>query len=273
VTSPASYRHLKAVVFDWAGTIVDFGSLAPAAAFARAFGRFGVEVTAAEARGPMGMAKRDHVAAVLRLPRVAGAWRAARGGEPDEAAVDEVYRVFVPLNVEVVVDHAALVPGAAETVAGLRAGGLKVGSTTGYTRAIMEPLLPLAAAQGYAPDCLVCAGEVPEGRPSPLMMYRCFLELPVWPAAACVKVDDTGVGLGESLAAGGWAVGVALSGNAVGLSLTELRALAPEELRPLRDAAYARLLAAGAHYVIDTIADLPAALAAIEGRLARGERP
>lgn len=267
------YRHLKAVVFDWAGTIVDHGSLAPMGVFVEAFARFGVPITIEHARGPMGLPKRDHIKALMALPDVAAAWREAQRSEPDEAAIDRVYEVFVPMNVEVVPRFSTLIPGAAETVAELRARGLKIGSTTGYTREIMAPLLPLAAAQGYAPDNLVCAGDLPHGRPTPLMMYRTFVELGIWPASAVVKVDDTAPGIAEGLAAGSWTVGVAVTGNAFGLDLETTRALAPEAFEARRRSAAAELERAGAHLVIDGVTELAPVLDVLEGRLARGERP
>jgi phosphonoacetaldehyde hydrolase len=267
------FRHLKAVVFDWAGTVVDHGSRAPMGAFVEAFARFGVAVSIDQARRPMGLPKRDHVRALLEMPEVAEGWRRAQGGAPDEAAVERVYEVFVPMNAEVVARHADLIPGAAETVAACRAAGLKIGSTTGYVREIMERLTGPAAAQGFAPDNLVCAGDLPRGRPGPFNMYRTFLDLQVWPAAACVKVDDTEPGIAEGVAAGCWTVGVTLTGNVAGLTVEELADLPPGEVEAIRRDAGARLTAAGAHLTIDGVADLMPALAQFEGRLARGERP
>jgi phosphonoacetaldehyde hydrolase len=265
--------HLKAVVFDWAGTMVDHGSLAPMGVFVDAFRQFGVTITIDEARGPMGMAKRPHIAALLAQPRVAGAWRERHGRAPTDADIDAVYEVFVPMNVAVAARYADLVPGAAETAAAVRAMGLKIGSSTGYTREIMAEVLPVAAAQGYAPDCLVCTGDTPDGRPTPFMLYRAFLELAVWPAWACVKVDDTEVGIAEGLNGGAWTVGVAVTGNVFGLSLAETEALEADAFDARRQAAVGRLAAAGAHHVVDGVADLIPAIHAIEGRLARGERP
>ena len=264
---------LKAVVFDWAGTVIDFGSLAPMGVFVEAFARFGVEISVAEARGPMGRPKWDHIAAMLAKPRIGSAWEAAQGSAPDRAAVDRVYEIFVPMNEAVVADHAALVPGAAEAVAALRERGCRIGSTTGYTRSIMERLLPLAATQGFAPDNLVCAGDLDEGRPSPMNMYRTFLDLGVWPAGRVLKVDDTGVGIEEGVHAGCWTVGVALSGNEAGLSPDDLAALSPAEVEVVRARASEALRAHGAHLVIDSVADLLPAVDAIEARIARGERP
>lgn len=264
---------LKAAVFDWAGTVIDHGSQAPMGVFVKTFKQFGVDITVAEARGPMGMAKRDHIKTLMNVPRIAAAWAVAQGSAPDEAAIDRVYEVFVPMNVEAVADYCTMIEGAVPAVNRMRARGMKIGSTTGYTRSIMAKVLPLAAAQGYEPDNLVCAGDLAEARPSAMMMYRTFLDLGVWPAHTVVKVDDTGVGIAEGLNAGCWTVAVAVSGNAFGLNPAETAALSSDEFATMKAAAYADLRRTGAHYVIDSVAEIDAVLDEIEGRLARGERP
>lgn len=269
----ARLRHVKAVVFDWAGTVVDHGSLGPMGVFVEAFAEFGVAITIDEARRPMGIAKRPHVAALLAMPRIAEEWRRVRGDAPNEADVDRVYDVFVPKNIAVAARHADLIPGAADAARQLRDLGLKIGTTTGYTHEIMDEIAPVAARQGFVPDCIVCTGDAPDGRPTPLLLYRTFLELAVWPADACIKVDDTEVGIAEGLNAGSWTVGVSVTGNLMGLSLADSRALPSGEFAVRRTTAIDRLAAAGAHYVIDGVADLLPVVHAIEGRLARGERP
>lgn len=264
---------LKAVVFDWAGTVVDFGSRAPMGVFVNAYAEFGVDITVAEARGPMGLAKREHIAALMRLPRIRAAWAARHGHAPGEADIDRVYEVFVPMNVAVAADFSEMIPGAVDTVRELRRRGLKIGSTTGYTREIMAKVLPRAAAAGYEPDNLVCAGELAQGRPSPLMMYRTMADLGVYPPSAIVKVDDTTPGIEEGLAAGTWTVGITASGNEVGLSLEEWLALAPADRRARADRAGDVLRRVGAHYLIDTVADLMPVIDQIEQRMAAGEHP
>jgi len=268
-----NHSQLKAVVFDWAGTILDFGSCAPMGAFVKLFEQFGIDITIAEARGPMGMAKWDHIKALGTLPRIAAQWQAKHGHAFSDADVDRLYEVFTPMNAASVRDHADFIPGALEAVKAARERGLKIGSTTGYNRPIMEVVVPIAAAGGYSPDNLVCAGDLAEGRPSPLMMYRCFSDLGVWPPHTVVKVDDTGVGLQEGLNAGTWAVGLAVSGNANGLTLAEWQALDEAQQQERRARATVELEAAGAHYVIDSVADLPRVLEDIERRLQAGERP
>lgn len=266
-------KGLQAVVFDWAGTMVDFGSLAPMGAFVEVFRSFGIEISIEEARRPMGLPKLDHIRALGAEPRIADAWLKARGEPFDEAAARAVYEIFVPLNAEVVADHAELVPGAAELVAALRREGVKIGSTTGYTRDIMRPLLPQAAKQGYSPDNLVCAGDLAAGRPTPLMMYKCFVDLGVWQPERVVKVDDTEPGIAEGLAAGTWTVGVSLSGNAVGLSPAQLAACNASERTSRNSAARERLFSAGAHAVIDTVADLLPLLKTIDEHIGDGSLP
>lgn len=265
--------HLKAVVFDWAGTVIDFGSFAPMGVFVEAFRRFGIEVSIAEAREPMGRPKWDHIEAMLNQPRIAAAWAEKHGRTPATEDIQAVYDIFVPLNEEVVSDYCTLVPGTIETVTALRERQLKIGSTTGYTRSIMERVLPLAEKQGYVPDNLVCAGDLPHGRPTPMNMYKCFLDLDVWPASSVVKVDDTGVGIDEGREAGTWTVGLALSGNEAGVTPDELDAMSDEERSALRDKASAALRRHQPHYIIDTVADLLPVIEEIEARMTKGERP
>lgn len=273
---PADWRSpcrgpLRAVILDWAGTVVDHGSRAPMGAFVRAFAALGVQISIADARGPMGMAKADHIRAVGR--GVNAAWRARHGRDFDEDDVRAIFAVFEPLNVAAIRDHAALIPGARAALDWAGARGLRVGSTTGYTRPIMAELAPLAAAQGFVPEVTVCAGDLAAGRPAPLQMWHAMAALGVWPAAAVLKLDDTPPGIGEARAAGTWAVGVALTGNIAGWSAEEIATVPAAEIAAARARATAELTAAGAHLVIDSIAELPAAVAAIEARLAAGETP
>jgi phosphonoacetaldehyde hydrolase len=264
---------LKAVILDWAGTVIDHGSRAPMGAFVRAFGQFGVTISIDDARGPMGMAKLDHIRAVGRAPAVATAWRAKHGRDFSDADADAVFDVFEPMNVAAIKDHADFIPGALDAIAAIRSRGLRIGSTTGYTRPIMAELAPIAAAGGYEPDVTVCAGDLPAGRPSPLMMWHAMAALGVWPAETVVKVDDTPPGIGEGLNAGTWTIGLALTGNIAGLSAEELAALPESGRSVIRASATAEMEAAGADMVIDSIATLPEALDRIEAKLAGGGKP
>lgn len=254
----------KAVVFDWAGTMIDFGSFAPMGVFVKAFETFGITASIAQARAPMGKPKWDHIRAMMDDPDISAQWQAAYGAPPSDKDVDKVYEVFVPMNEDVVSDFSDLVPGAVDVVTYLRNKNIKIGSTTGYTRSIMERVLPRAAEQGYTPDNLICADDLPEGRPGPLGMYQCFVDLVAYPPSAVIKVDDTEPGIAEGVAAGCITVGLALSGNYAGKTPEELASLPKEDIETLRQHATTQLKAAGADYVIDTVADLPGLIDALE---------
>ncbi len=264
---------LQAAILDWAGTTVDFGCLAPAGAFMEAFARSGVEITLEQARAPMGMAKWHHIQAITRMPAVADLWASVHGAAPTDEDVNHLYDTFLPLQVAVVERHADVIPGAVEAVAALRARGLKIGSTTGYPRPVMDVVQRVAAEQGYSPDVVVCAGETPTGRPGPSMALRCVIELSVSPVEACVKIGDTVVDVEEGLNAGMWSIGVTDTGNEIGLPQAEWEALPTDRRDALRWTAADRLARAGAHYVVRSLADAVPLLDLIDARLARGEKP
>lgn len=269
----AKLGHLTAIVFDWAGTTVDHGSLAPAVAFQEVFRAFKMEITAAQAREPMGMAKRDHIRAILAMPPVASLWRAAHGRPYEEADVDELYRAFLPIQDRVLRQHSGVLAGIPEVVDACRRMGLKIGSTTGYNRALMEFVSASAKRQGYEPDCVVCPDDVPRGRPAPYLLYQATMRLDVYPLWTVVVVDDTPIGIEAGRNAGCWTVGVTRTGNGVGLSQQEFHSLSPDAQQELCNQATGQLRDAGAHYAIESAADLVPVILDIERRLGCGESP
>ena len=269
-----SYRgRLKAAILDWAGTTVDYGSFAPTAAFIRVFQQYGVRIELEHARAPMGLMKKDHLRAITQIDAVAQRWQAAHGGPCTEEDIDAMFAEFVPLQIKCLADYARPIPGALKAVAEMRKRGLKIGSTTGYTREMMEVLVVEAEKNGYSPDSWVSASDGPAGRPLPWMAYQNAINLQVFPMAAFVKVGDTLPDIEEGLNAGMWTVGLALTGNLLGLTESECDALPAATLRARREAIAGQLFAVGAHFVVDGIADVPAVLAQIDARLAQGERP
>ncbi|WP_421869099.1 phosphonoacetaldehyde hydrolase [Motiliproteus sp.] len=264
---------VQAVVFDWAGTVVDYGSIAPIDGFCMLFERNGVPITHTEARGPMGTEKREHISQLLAMPRIRQAWTELHGSEPTEADIDRLYQEFIPIQVEAIDKRAGLIPGARETFDYLVERGIKVGGNTGYSQDMIEGLVARAADEGYRPQSIVAATDVPRGRPFPHMTLKNLIELEVENLHACVKVDDTLPGIDEGLNAGLWTVGIAVSGNEVGMELADWQALPAAEQDRLREQASERFRRAGAHYVIDSVADLPEVIEDIELRLAAGEQP
>jgi phosphonoacetaldehyde hydrolase len=252
------------VILDWAGTVVDFGCQAPVIALREAFALREVRISEAQARRDMGKAKQEHVQALLADPEVAKAWLVARGGMPGEADVAGLMNDLGPLMRDQAARAARLIDGAKSTIDELRRQGIKIASSTGYTRDMMQPVLREAARQGYVPDHLVCSGETPLGRPTPLMIYKACADLGVWPLQRVIKVDDTEAGVAEGRNAGCFTVGLAASGNSVGLTQEALAALPAADRSQRLAAAKQALLTAGADVVIDSIADLLAVLSAID---------
>jgi phosphonoacetaldehyde hydrolase len=269
-----SYRGpIQAVLLDWAGTTMDFGCMAPAVVFVEVFRRRGVPISMEEARAPMGAHKRVHIQKITQLDPVRRRWQEKHGRPPNEGDVDAMFGDFVPLQLECLSEYSELIPGTLEVVAGLRQRGCRIGSTTGYTTEMMKINLADAAKHGYVPDSTVCASDVPAGRPYPYMCLQNVINLGVSPVESCVKIDDTRPGIEEGLNAGMWTIGLAISGNEVGMQLRDWNALPKDEQARLRAGANARMYQSGAHYVVDTIADIPPCLDDIEARLARGEKP
>ncbi len=266
---------ISGVIFDWAGTVVDFGSWAPTSIFVEAFQRaYDFPISLEEARVPMGLGKWDHIKTLGQLPDVDRRWQARFGTSMGDSDVDSIYQTFMPLQKAKVVEYAAMIPGAKEVIDGLREKGIKIGSCSGYPREVMDILIPAAREQGYAPDAVIASDDLAVGgRPGPWMALQNVIDLGIDDVSHCIKVDDSAPGILEGLRAGMWTVGLSLSGNEAGMTLAEFEQASDELKAAKRQIAEQSLLAAGAHYVIDTIADLPHVIQQIEKRLAAGERP
>ena len=271
-----SYRgRVKAAILDWSGTTADAYVLAPAVVFVDVFRKHGVEITMPEARGPMGLRKDLHIKALTEVPEIAERWEGVHGKRPGQAEVDAMFADFVPMQIACLREYTTLLPGVAETTQRLQAEGIKLGSTTGFVRPMVDILEADAKKQGYVPDASVAGDEVINGaRPKPFMVYRNLDLLDVHPIQSVVKVDDTVTGVGEALEAGCWGVGIARYSNYMDIdSLEHAESLSEAEMQ--RRLAYTReiLIKTGAHYVIDTIDELPAVIDDVNARLAKGERP
>lgn len=274
-TYQRQYRGtIKMVVFDWAGTTMDYGCYAPAVVFIEVFKRKGVKITMEQARRPMGLKKLDHIRAISRQDEVAELWKNVHGRECTEKDVQDMFeKDFVPLQVACIGDYAKLIPGTIETVNKLRNKGIKIGSTSGYFTEAMEICYREARRQGYVPDSNACASDVPAGRPDPWMVMSNMQQLRIFPPEAVVKVDDTKPGIEEGLNAGVWTIGLSRTGNEVGLNEKELADLPEVIVRDKVAKAEEGLLKVGAHYVSESIADVPDIIRQIEERLKKGDRP
>ncbi|CAL1536285.1 unnamed protein product [Lymnaea stagnalis] len=267
---------VKACILDWSGTTIDKFVLAPAIVFVETFKKHKLTISMAEARVPMGIRKDLHIKAITELPEVRQRWKDVHGRYPDQRDVDALYKDLVPMQLGVLLQYSDLIPGTAETVKVLRNElGLKIGVTTGFTRSMVDVLLPEAKRQGFEPDANVAGDDVIHGtRPKPFMLYKNLDMLDVPNIQSVVKVDDTMTGVEEALAAGCWGVGLARYSNNMNInSLEEEQRMSAGELQLRLERSRDLLAKAGAHYVIDTIEELPGVVAHINSRLAKGEKP
>lgn len=264
---------LKAVIFDWAGTTVDYGCFAPTGVFIEVFRQKGIDITMEEARGPMGMHKRDHIRVISKYPRVATEWKIKYGHFCSEVEVEEMFNTFIPLQIAVIEKHSEIVPELPYALEIIRLHGLKIGSTTGYNNEMMEILTVAAAKQGYIADSVVCATDVPAGRPAPWMAFKNAEILGIYPMQACVKIGDTIADIQEGVNAGMWSVGVINSSNEMGLTLNKINMLDASELVKRQRKVHDSYLEAGADYVIESLGEMEELIATINNRLAQGGKP
>lgn len=264
---------LRAIFLDWAGTTVDHGSMAPVLALQTLFQRHGIRLSGEDARRDMGLLKRDQIHAILARPNVRADWRAVKGQEPVEDDTQSLFREFGPLQLEIIAQYSQLLPGVTQTIAEWQQQGLRVGTSTGYTREMLAPVLAQSIVNGYRPDATVCPDEVAAGRPAPWMLLRNMELLDVYPPSCCVKIGDTIADIQEGRNAGMWTIGLTRTGNLIGLDAAQWEALPHDEQQMrLRDAGEI-LRRVDADFIAEDVPACAPLLALIDQKLANGECP
>jgi phosphonoacetaldehyde hydrolase len=268
------YRgNIKAVIFDWAGTTVDFGCFAPAIVFVDVFKNKGIDITFEQARRPMGLNKREHIHEIIKMPDISEKWFRNFGKNWAESDIDELYKNFIPKQIEILADHSGLVPGILEITEQLKNGGIKIGSTTGYNSDMISVVLEETKKYGFIPDSIVCANEVSAGRPAPWMAIQNALNLRTYPLESIMKIGDTVHDIAEGLNAGMWSIGVVTSSNDMGMTLEDIKNSDPVFLEDKKHKIRTRFYEAGAHYVIDSLDEILRVVDEINYKLQTGEKP
>lgn len=250
-------RKIEAVIFDWAGTTVDYGCFAPVQAFAEVFRQAGIEPTAEEVREPMGMLKRDHIKTMLAMPRIRGLWTEKYESEPQEEDIDRLYHSFEENLMRILHKFAEPKPYVLDTVAKLREMGIKIGSTTGYTDEMMAVVVQKAKEAGYGPDVWFSPNSVGNaGRPYPYMIFKNMEVLKVSSVENVVKVGDTVSDIKEGKNAGVFTIGVIEGSSEMGLSQDEYEKMSEDERDRLAGEVTRRFMDAGADAVIMNMGEL-----------------
>jgi len=248
---------IKAVIFDWAGTTIDYGCFAPVKGFVDGFRSIGVDITNEMARKPMGLSKIDHTRAI-----------AAMLPEPvTEEQVLHAYDVFEKTLLASIEQHCDIKDYVVETVAALRGQGIKIGSTTGYTSMMMERVIPKAAQQGYSPDYCAAPDQTVKGRPYPYMIWNNLMQFGISDPREVVKIGDTKADVEEGRNADCWTVGVIMGSSELGLAREEVAALSEKELDDRKKVVRAAYYEAGADYIINDLDEFLDVIADINRRL------
>lgn len=270
------YRgNIKGVILDWSGTTIDKYVMAPAVVFVEVFKKYNVPITMREARLPMGLRKDLHIKAIMEIPDVKNRWKDIYGNYPTDEDVNHMFEDFVPMQIECLPKYTELLPGVLSCAKWLKRNEIKIGTTTGFTKKMVDIILKNVADQGYIPDSSVAGDEVLYGaRPKPFMIYKNLDNMDIHPIQSVVKVDDTVGGVGEALEAGCWAVGVARWSNYMDVdNLEDAEKLSDNEIEYKLKKSRDILQKSGAHYVIDDLYDLRYVIEDINKRLERGEKP
>jgi phosphonoacetaldehyde hydrolase len=266
-------KGISLVVADMAGTLCDYGSSAPAAAFVELFKRHGIVATDAEARVPMGLQKRDHVETMLRMDSVAAQWAEKSGNAWTETDLDALYAEFIGIQLGVLPDYTDLIPGIQEAVTDFHEHGIAVAGTTGYDTEMMGIVVAGLADQGVKLDAAICATDVASGRPAPWMIFRAMEATQCSPPHTVVKIGDTLPDVEAGMRAGVWSIGVTDTGNMAGCNKAVWEALSDSERVTRRDKATEEMKKLGAHYVLTSVVDLPDLIREIDQRIFTGETP
>jgi phosphonoacetaldehyde hydrolase len=239
----------RAVIFDWAGTLVDYGSLSPVYAFQNAFRSVGVELSIADIRADMGKTKREHISEILRNKKV-------------NHNIEYIYRMFSNELTKTIGERSNMIDGIPQALKELRKAGIQLGSCTGYTQNMLLPLSNMVAMETGIYLHSVASDQVTAGRPFPYMMWRLAeqMQLPTITPETVVKVGDTVVDIHEGLNANAFTVGVTLTGNEAGLSQQELCNMSDAEKTKVHDSISRMFRSQGAHATIRSVAELPTLL-------------
>ncbi len=250
-------KSIEAVIFDWAGTTIDFGCMAPVAAFSEAFMEKGIEVTEEEVREPMGMLKIDHIREMLKTERISKLWKEKYSRDWTEDDVKSIYKISEDKLLSTVANFTDIKPYLLETIEKLRNKGIKIGSTTGYTEEMMNIVVEKAKANGYSPDYWITPNSVNNmGRPYPYMIFKNLEVLGIKSVDKAVKIGDTISDITEGKNAGLISIGILEGSSLVGFSKDSFEALDDASKEILMDNARAKYYEADADYVINNLSEL-----------------
>jgi phosphonoacetaldehyde hydrolase len=267
-------KHINGIITDWAGTAVDFGSMAPSIVLLELFADYQINITIELARSFMGMEKKTHVKSILFSDEVSAQWQSIYGKQPNLEDLENIFGKMNQKLIEILPNHADIIPGVFEFMQCMKDNNIPVGTTTGYVKEMMDVLIPAAKANGFSPDSIVCPTDVNNiGRPAPFMVFENQKRLNMYPGHKMIKLGDTIADIQEGYNAGMWIVGFTVSGNENGLRLQEWELLSKTEQDIKRNTAATKFLENGAHFVCEGMWDCLPIIERIDTLIAGGIFP
>ncbi|XP_074661078.1 phosphonoacetaldehyde hydrolase-like [Tubulanus polymorphus] len=267
---------VKACILDWCGTSANKYSLATTRVFDQFFKKYKVPIGVEHVRKSIGLRMDLQILEILKIPSVSKRWKDLHGQLPNEADVNSMYSDFVPMFMKSLHEYGELIPGTSKAIDSLKTDlNCKIGSTTCLSRSMVDILLNAAVKQGYHPNTTVASDEVNNGiHPKPHMIYKSMGLLDISPIQSVVKVGATSYTIHEALEAGCWAVAVSRYSNYMNInSFEEENEVSEDDMKQRNTVAQEILINSGAHYVIDSIVQLPDIVNEINHRLSKGEKP
>ena len=267
-------NSIEGIIFDWAGTTVDFGCMAPIQGFLKAFEAHGIEVTLEQARKPMGQSKREHIKTMLEMPKIKNQWLKIKGKKYTVDDIDSIYHIFKKELMANLIEFTDPIDAVVEVVEKLNKDGLKIGSTTGYTDEMMSIVSRGSKEKGYLPDTIVTSDVTNMiGRPYPYMIFENMKRLKIKSPLNVIKIGDTKMDILEGLNAGVWTVGVAIGSSEMGLSVKGFNRLSKADKTKIIKYTKDQLKGYGAHFIIESMNELPDLLERINVYLSQGKTP
>lgn len=207
-------KSIKGLILDNSGTFVDPFVIAPAMAFVKVFKKFGIDISMEESRIPMGIKKDLHIKKLLEIPSIQNKWINNYYREPNDEDITNIYREYIPIQKKILPEYCNLLPKVVETVNMIKQKGIKIGSTTGFSREMLDCILENIKTTELTFDSTVAGDDLDNSnihigsRPYPFMIYKNMEKLNISDINTIVKVDDTITGIQEGLNAGCWTIGI-----------------------------------------------------------------
>ena len=198
---------------------------------------------------------------IMDLPAVQNDWQARFQVLPTEDDCNQIFSNFKAILLSSLTEFGQLKPGMSAVIDYLTAHNISYGTTTGYDAEMLALVLPIAAKQGYRPAVNITSEQTGGvGRPAPAMLALAAEQLTVTDPTTVMKIGDSVNDILEGNNADAVSVGIIDGSNIMGLSELAFNALSPAEQAERRAHVTAAYQRAGADYILQSMAELPALL-------------